>query len=121
MIIFFAVSFLIYGMASLQFYLAPETDPRMLKSSAPELGTMVFIGLAFLYGAYGIAMRRSIAGRIFGITIVVESAVAAAWQIPLKDAASQTVRLSGAIEGFTCFAILIGLFIAVRRGASIFR
>ena len=118
-LIFFTVSFLLYGVISLQFYRTPETDPLRFNGDAASPASLVLIGVFWVYGVYAVVMRRSRAGKILGAAIVIETMVAASWKIVFTDASVQTVRLSGSIEGFTCCAICIGLLIAVWRGASI--
>ncbi|MBN2717562.1 MAG: hypothetical protein JXX14_17050 [Deltaproteobacteria bacterium] len=121
MLVFLGVSFLIYGLTSLRFFLFPEIDPILGQPPQSSMATLVLIGLFFLFGVYGLAMHRSLAAKVFGITVALESAVALSWKILWADAAPRMLRLSGAVEGICCFVILLGLIMAVRKGASIWR
>jgi hypothetical protein len=120
-LIFFIVSFFIYGMASLLFLFHPETDPLRHALPKPSGATLSMSGLFFVYGIYIAVFRRSMAGKVLGGTIITESAVAFTKMLCFHDAAPQHLRLSGVIEGSVCFLILLSLLLAVRKGASIWR
>lgn len=121
MLVFFCISFLIYGAVSLHFYSNPSMDPLLVKTPKPSSAPLVLAGLFFFYGVVGLITKRSMAGRVFSGMVVVESSVMAFWKLFLNDVAPQTARLSSAIEGFSCFAIMVALIWATRKGASIWR
>lgn len=121
MLVFVAVSFFIYGAASLYFFLHPDADP--LAARPPSDGRALLILAAFfcLWGAFGLLTKRSFTGRLFSALILAEAAVVALWRLLFTNAAPWALRLSGAVEGFICFGVLIALMAAVRKGASIWR
>lgn len=120
-LIFFGVSFFIYGTVSLYFYVHPSLDPLLGRTPNPSDAPVILAGIFFLYGVAGFITKRSIVGRVFSSMVVAESIVVAAWRLLFTDVSTQTTRLSGAIEGFTCFGILVLLMIATRKGASIWQ
>lgn len=119
MLVFFCISFFIYGSVSLYFYLHSSLDPLWTRTPAQTHAPTVLAGIFFVYGVYALWMRRRVLGKIFGAMISLESAVVLVWRLFLQDAPIAWVRLSGAIEGFSCFLIMLVLFLVSRHGSSV--
>jgi hypothetical protein len=120
-LMFFMVSFLIYGAMSLWYFAHPQTDPLVPNARNSSAATTALVIGFLLYGLVLLFLRRRLAGKILGGTIFAESAVVLVRNLLLQDVAIQTLRLSGAIEGLVCFAIFAGLLAAVGKGASIWQ
>jgi hypothetical protein len=120
-LIFFMVSFFIYGALSLWYFIEPQSDPLVHRPQDSSTATTIVVSGFWLYGLGTFILRRSLAGKLLGGTIVAESTVVLFRNLALQDIAIQTLRLSGAIEGLICFVIFASLLAVVGKGASIWR